>query len=134
MDGIDNHRSSEHSSRHESEGNEHTIDRRTALQLFAAVGGLSTVSSVAGTEDSSGSESTNTNLETKQNAAPVGTDALLSYIRASYGTQLSESELGQVRDDIASDLRAANSLDAVELDYTDGPALTFQAYREDDCR
>ncbi len=117
----------EQATKHEETRNDGTnINRRTTLQLLAVMGGVGAFASTGGAE-------TDTTEQAKQEPAPNGTDALLSYIEANFGDQLSDDDLDHVRDDIASDLRNAKALDAVELDYTVDPAFTFRAYRGDDC-
>jgi hypothetical protein len=109
------------------------INRRSALQLFAVMGGVGAFSSTGGADADSSPDATD-EARAARAPAPAGTDALLSYIEANFGEELTAEELDRVRDDVASDLRSADALDAVELEYTVDPAFTFRAYRGDDCR
>ena len=122
--------SREHESAHDGGTN---INRRTTLQLLAVMGGVGAFASTGGAETDTAPQSTDATERAKQEPVPDGTDALLSYIEANFGDQLSDDDLDHVRGDIASDLRNAKALDAVELDYTVDPAFTFRAYRGDDC-
>lgn len=131
MESPDSHEDRQRSSNSDEETH---INRRTTLQLLAVVGGAGAFASTGGAEMDAVRRSTEAAPRAKETPVPVGTDALLSFIEATYGDRLDEDELDRIGDDIASDRRSAEALDAVELDYTVSPAVTFHAYREDDCR
>lgn len=68
----------------------------------------------------------------ERDAPPPGTEALVDYVRARWGERLSEKQLGQIRETVADNLRAAGSIREVPLANADEPAPAFRAYRGGD--
>ena len=123
----------EQATEHEGTRNDGTnINRRTTLQLLAVMGGVGAFASTGGAETDTAPQSADATEQAEQEPAP-DEPTRPPYIEANFGDQLSDDDLNHVPGDIASDLRNAKALDAVELDYTVDPAFTFRAYRGDDC-
>lgn len=68
----------------------------------------------------------------EQEEEPAGTEALLDYVRAVYGDRLGGDELEVVREEIASYLRAAQTVRGFPLENGDPPAFEFRAWRAAD--
>jgi hypothetical protein len=60
---------------------------------------------------------------------PVGTEALLQLIEDEYGDMLSEEDIAQLEEDVASNRELALTVRDFDLANGDDMALTFRAYR-----
>lgn len=109
--------------------------RRAALALLGSVGGAGLFASgtSAETDPETAIEPTEAEATLAEQAEepdlPDGTEALVAFLEAKYGDQLTREELNELRGDVAGNIRAARALDEVELANGTGPAYTFRAYR-----
>lgn len=107
--------------------------RRAALALIGSVSGVGLLSaSTRGSTETEGAKSDSESgpvAQTEKPDLPAGTEALVQFLEAKYGDALTESDLEELRDDVAGNLRAAAEIDDVELANSTGPAFTFRAYR-----
>ena len=58
-------------------------------------------------------------------------DALFALVRARYGDRLTDAELAELRDHVASQVARARALRAVRLKNSDEPAQPFAPFRSD---
>lgn len=100
-----------------------SLNRRSALGLFTALGaaGLFGTPSAAD-EHSPGDVSVD-------DGRPVGTEALLQLIEDEYGDMLTEEDIAQLEEEVASNREVSLSLRDFDLANGDDMALTFRAYR-----
>ncbi|WP_224448219.1 hypothetical protein [Haloprofundus salilacus] len=105
--------------------------RRTVLGALAAAGFVGSAESVAAENDSAsdGDDAVDADAVAQQEDVPVGTDALLAYVEANYGDQLSDDQLDAVRTRLAGILASGEAVGKFELAYTTDPAYTFEPYR-----
>ena len=110
---------------------EHMIGRRSVLQVLTALGGVGAFSStgVAQEQDGDDQEGQGGDQEGGEPDQPVGTEELLQYLAARYGDQLSDDQIAELEDNVAGNIRTAQTLDTVELQNGDDMALTFVPYR-----
>ncbi|WP_224333298.1 hypothetical protein [Haloprofundus halobius] len=113
------------------------LRRRTVLGALAAAGFVGSAESVAAAKDDDADGGDACDADDADNAAqegdvPVGTDALLAYIEANYGDQLSDDQLDAVRERIAGILASGEAVGEFDLAYTTDPAYTFEPYRGED--
>lgn len=109
--------------------------RRAALALLGSVGGVGLLSaSSSGSTEPEGADPDSESgsgpaAQTEEPDLPAGTEALVQFLEAKYGDALTQSDLEELRGDVAGNLRAAREMDDVELANSTGPAFTFRAYR-----
>lgn len=109
----------------------HMIGRRSVLQVLTALGGVGAFSStgVAQEQDEDDQEGQDGDQEEAESELPVGTEALLQYLAAKYGDQLTDEQIAELEDDVAGNIETAQTLDTVDLQNGDDMALTFVPYR-----
>ncbi|WP_117593699.1 hypothetical protein [Haloprofundus halophilus] len=109
------------------------LRRRTVLGALAAAGFLGSAEAAAAAENDAGTgdgdDSADSAAATQQEDVPVGTDALLAYVEANYGDQLSDDQLDAVRTRLAGILASGGAVGEFDLAYTTDPAYTFEPYR-----
>ncbi|WP_224270562.1 hypothetical protein [Haloprofundus salinisoli] len=102
------------------------------LGALAAAGFLGSAESAAALDDDGDTPDggpTDADTAAQQEDVPVGTDALLAYVEANYGDQLSDDQLDAVRTRIAGILASGEAAAEFDLAYTTDPAYTFEPYR-----
>ena len=100
-----------------------SLNRRSTLGLFAALSaaGLSATPSAADEHDSED--------VSVDDDRPVGTEALLQLIEDEYGDMLTDEDIAQLEEEVASIREASLTLRDFDLANGDDMALTFRAYR-----
>lgn len=99
------------------------INRRSALGLFAALGSAGLFTGASAAEEH---EDDDVSVSSDR---PVGTEALLQLIVDEYGELLTDEQIGQLEEEVASHRESAQELRAFELANGDDMATTFRAYR-----
>ena len=100
-----------------------SLNRRSALGIFAALGvaGLSATPSAA---DENEFEDVSVDDD-----RPVGTEALLQLIVDEYGDMLTDEDIAQLEDSVASHRTTSMTLRDFDLANGDDMAMVFKAYR-----
>ncbi|WP_129116964.1 hypothetical protein [Halegenticoccus tardaugens] len=106
------------------------LRRRTVLGAVAAAGAVGALSEPAAADAADDASAKPASVEGDD--APPGTDALLAYVEANYGEELTDDRLDAVRAGIEADLRAAAEVRAVDLDPATEPAFAFRPHRGED--
>lgn len=101
------------------------IDRRSTLGLLAALGGAGLLAGHGAAEEGEASED---DLSVDDDR-PVGTEALLRLIVAEYGELLTDEQIAELEENVASNREEAAELRAFDLANGDDMAVTFRAYR-----
>jgi len=112
------------------------IGRRSVLQLLTAIGAVGATASAGGAAptDSTGVEDRDAlpvtgPSDVADQDQPVGTEALLSYLEATYGEMLTEEDLSTLEEEVAGNIATAQALGETALANGDDMALRFEPYR-----
>jgi hypothetical protein len=97
-------------------------ERRDRRQFGKEVAGLAAATCVGGVAPGLAAQP-----EQPKNARTISLQALTEMVRAQYGAHLSDDQLQQVRQKIASGLLMAEALKKVPLTNGDEPDFVFQA-------
>jgi hypothetical protein len=105
----------------------YSINRRSTLGLLAALSSAGLFASSGAAQ--AGQEGDVDDAVSVSADQPVGTETLLQLIVAEYGELLTNEQISQLEDDVASNREAAQELRAFDLANGDDMAVTFRAYR-----
>jgi Mrp family chromosome partitioning ATPase len=100
-----------------------SINRRSALGLLAALGSAGLFATPSAADEH---EPDDVSVDDDR---PVGTEALLQLIEDEYGDLLTDEDIAQLEEEVASNRESARTLRDFDLANGDDMAMTFRAYR-----